>query len=349
MLRHRPMGGKKSRVVRFAVHDLSCVAPPKVTQPGSEAEQERFIGELVQLMQAQHKVLPPSFLASSASKSTGGAVVETRECLVHLLASLEALAGASVSSAGLSSDMRASARFYGGELERWVLMPEEPMLHRRLAELLSSSLRLHLSAVFSEEEESQAPDPLLASIHERVREHAATYAFSVPMGEDAAEHFAALVTYHLGQLKQYEHLTAAGSAARGALAGAGADESGEERGAAAAAALQEFPADEREALLKWAQAHSVLLQVFGASEPLTQLKAAPLNVSHFGALSSLAGHVHDLGLKDEDYLAPLRDLDRLQETLEADVQLAKGLHEGLQLLATSRGGAAGRRSSRRRN
>ena len=28
-LRGRPLGGKQKRVVRFAVHDLSCVAPPK--------------------------------------------------------------------------------------------------------------------------------------------------------------------------------------------------------------------------------------------------------------------------------------------------------------------------------
>ena len=55
---------------------------------------QTFIGELVQLMQAQHKVLPALLFAASASRSVG-AEEETRECLVHLLASLEALAAAS--------------------------------------------------------------------------------------------------------------------------------------------------------------------------------------------------------------------------------------------------------------
>ena len=47
--RGRAGGGKQKRVVRFAVHDLSCLAPPKVQLPGSETAQEEMIEHLVPL------------------------------------------------------------------------------------------------------------------------------------------------------------------------------------------------------------------------------------------------------------------------------------------------------------
>ena len=50
-----------------------------------------------------------------------------------------------------------------------------PLLSRRLGELLSSSLRHHLAAIFSEEEDTTEPDPTLAAIQQRVAEHAAAY------------------------------------------------------------------------------------------------------------------------------------------------------------------------------
>lgn len=39
--------------MRFTVHDLSTVAPPKVTKPGSETEQEQLIEDVVRLVVAQ--------------------------------------------------------------------------------------------------------------------------------------------------------------------------------------------------------------------------------------------------------------------------------------------------------
>ena len=50
-----------------------------------------------------------------------------------------------------------------------------PVLRRRLSELLSSTLRFHLSMIFAEEE--GGTDPLLESVRARVREHAAANGF----------------------------------------------------------------------------------------------------------------------------------------------------------------------------
>ena len=127
------------------------------------------------------------------------------------------------------------------------------------------------------------------------------------------------------------------------------------RGAAAANAFSELPAEERELLLRWAHAHSVLHPVFTSDEnsadgPATirALMANPLNASHFAALRAMAQHVRDLRLVDEAYLAPLCDLDALGTSLAEDAWLAKALHEALCVYATGRGvGGAGRRSNRR--
>ena len=105
----------------------------------------------------------------------------------------------------------------------------------------------------------------------------------------------------------------------------------EERGTAAALAMSELalPAEDRERLIKWAQAHAVLLPVFAnTTGELDQLMASPLNASHFGALATLAGHVHSLSLTDEAYLAPLRDLKALGDELRAEAWFAKASTSG---------------------
>ena len=314
-LRGRPVGGKQKRTVRFAVHDLSCIEPPKVQRPGSESEQEMCIDQLCELMRAQRAVLPSSDTTADVP----------RRCLRHVLAALGALS----THASLAADMQRTASFYAGELAHW-LVSGEPLLHRRLSELLSSSLRLHLTAIFSEEEGNEEPDPTLAAMLSRVREHAAAFGFTIAVGDDAAEHFAALVSAHLLTLHSYAGLVAAGSPAHAALSALTAN-AGED--AAASAALHELPADDKAHLLEWAQAHAVLLQVFGPREPLLKLMRAPANKAHFAKLAALAAAVGELSLKDEMYLAPLSDVQALQKRLHAEAGLAKAAHEGLLIFA----------------
>ena len=65
----------------------------------------------------------------------------------------------------------------------------------RLSEMMSSSLRFHLSMVFTEEEGGN--DELLQSIQTRVKEHAAAYGFTLGGGEGCDEHFSAVVGHRL--------------------------------------------------------------------------------------------------------------------------------------------------------
>ena len=212
--RGRKVGGKQKRVVRFAVHDLSCLAPPKVSNPGSEAEQDVLIEDLVSLLRMQRELLPPPPTTTTDGAPEGGAGGEdARRALGGLRDALAALAGAEA----LPPDMRTSAGFYAGEVARWLADPTAPMLVRRAAELLSSSLRLHLAAVLSEEEGQETHDPTLTAIHARVAALATAYGFSVPTGEEAAEHFAALVTYSLKDLHEHAPLLAEGTAVRDSL------------------------------------------------------------------------------------------------------------------------------------
>ena len=342
LLRGRPLGGKQKRTVRFAVHDLSCLTPPNVHRPGSETQQEKLIEQLVPLMHEQRTVMPPSALPTAAEAAV---IDETpRSCLTHVLAAFASLA----SHASLSVDMRASATFYANELDHWLRSyGRDPMLTRRLSELLSSSIRMHLTAIFSEEEEAAEPDPTLAAILTRVREHAAAFGFAVATGEDAAEHFAALVSTNMFTLHQHAHLVSAGTPAHAALtaltaAGASASE-GE-----ASTALHELSAEEKASLLAWAQAHSTLMQVFGPREPLQKLMRAPVNKKHFERLGELAGHVYDLELRDEAYLGPLRDLHALQKRLHTEAGLAKAAHEGLLIFSMGSKRRSERPGSRRR-
>ena len=69
------------------------------------------------------------------------------------------------------------------------------MPRRRLEQLLSSSLRYHLSMVFAEEEGGSST--LLTSIQARVRESAAANGFEVNLAEGAEESFSAVVSAEL--------------------------------------------------------------------------------------------------------------------------------------------------------
>ena len=82
------------------------------------------------------------------------------------------------------------------------------MPRRRLEQLLSSSLRYHLSMVFAEEEGGSST--LLTSIQARVRESAAANGFEVNLAEGAEESFSAVVSAELLQLERHAHLLAPG-------------------------------------------------------------------------------------------------------------------------------------------
>ena len=58
---------------------------------------------------------------------------------------------------------------------------------------------------------------------------------------------------------------------------------------------------------------------------------APQFALHVAKLSDLASWVTELGLRDEAYLGPLRDVHGLQKRLHEEATLAKAAHEGLLL------------------
>jgi hypothetical protein len=116
---------------------------------------------------------------------------------------------------------------------------------------------------------------VLAAMLKRVHEHAAAFGFSVPSGDDASEHFAALVTSSLHHLQLNAHLLEEGSPTRHALVtlAAGEKKSGvgasgaasvsDEGCEAACAALFALSDEDKDALLRWSQALLVLLQACG--------------------------------------------------------------------------------------
>lgn len=118
--------------------------------PGSECAQEHVIEQLVAVVRLQLE-MRPMFATTSGMDAVGAqhhpqsSTTDVRfHLLLHALSSLH-------ESVSLPADMRVCARFYAEELDHW-LRTHEPMMSRRLGELLSSSLRLHLAAIFSEEE-----------------------------------------------------------------------------------------------------------------------------------------------------------------------------------------------------
>ena len=305
---------KQRKRVRFSSHDLSSHSPPKVHRPGSERAQEELIGSLAALVQEQQEQHVPS--ASS------------RACMEWVERALSALA----EMPALDTRMAAVARFYVHEARSFV--HGVPILRWRLQQLLSSSLRFHLASIFAEEEGAD-PDPLLQAIQTRVHEHAAEHGYELAGGENAQESFAAVVSQALQVAKVHSELLEPGSTSRAALDAAAA--------APDAALLAELPSESRESLLLWAQAHAVLLDVFGPKEQLTLLRAQHSNAYHFERLAVLARLVGRLGLTDEAYFTPLRDVDAFQEELHAQVGIARAVRENLVVY----GQHAKRRSSRK--
>ena len=320
-------GTRSVRSVQFATHDLSSLAPPgrAGSRPQAEAEQEAIVERLAALIHSQWALLPvsPNAKAVDAKAAPSAEAAAMRACLATLQACLEALG----SSAALSAELRAASSFYGVELWGW-LRRGQPMLWRRLGELLSSSLRLHLSAIFSEEEDAE-PDPLLATMRERVREHVAAYGTEAYTTTGTEESFSSVITANLLLIHRHAPTLAPGTAAGAALVAAAADDE-------CAAALHDLPAEIKDSLLAWAHAHSLLQQIFGPREPLGKLMKLPVNVPHFARLSALASVASELesrGSCDEAYLAPLRDIPQLQRDLHMGATLAKVAHETLLVFA----------------
>lgn len=372
-----------AKSVRFAAHDLSCTAPPKVQTPGSEKQQAALIAELRTLMALQDAVLPfraaprhpltaprladdatladdaalaatqptePGTAAAPADTNAGASPAEdavacARACLSSMVATLSALKSASA----LSGEMKAAASFYAHEMHMWVALGV-PIFSRRLGELLSSSLRFHLSAIFSEEEDTPDPDPTLLAIKARVKEHAAAFGISIG-GEES---FSSVVSSALLSLHQTAPVMSDGSAARAALTAAApvlaAAENASSPGAisrsAEVAELHELAAEDKERVLQYAQAHSVLLAIFGPREPLAKLMRTPGNTEHFARLEALAEVVDALHAHcelDESYFVPLRSVEGLQRRLHVEAGMCKAAHEGLLVFAMN----SKRRSSRR--
>ena len=146
----------RRRRVRFSAHDLCCHTPPKVTLPGSEVMQGRIIAALAALVAAQQPMLAPLAVDADADFAAGCGLA-----LAAVRGTLEMMA----KEEGVSRDMRTSARFYAVELTRFA--EGEPLLRWRLQELLSSSLRYHLSAIFAEAE----GDDQITTIKLKVLEH----------------------------------------------------------------------------------------------------------------------------------------------------------------------------------
>lgn len=166
--------------------------------------------------------------------------------------------------------------------------------------------------------------------------------------DDAAEHLGALISFCLLALHETAHLVAPTSAGLHALqsaSGGGTTDSNSLDTGGELSALHNLQAEEKTGLLRWAQAHSTLMQIFGPREPLSKLMRAPLNAPHFQRLAALANHVVASELQDELYFAPLRDVAAFQRQLHAQASLSKAANEGLLLFSMN----AKRRSSRRRN
>ena len=126
------------------------------------------------------------------------------------------------------------------------------------------------------------------------------------MGEGAEEHFAAVVSNALKQLALHGHMLAHGTELRAALSGGDS------------LLLLELEPEDKDNLLAWAQAHAVLLQVFGPREQMVKLRRAHANERHFAKLAQYAGVAHDLHFDDEAYFSPLRNIDEFQRELHKD-------------------------------
>ena len=324
-------GGVTGHSVRFATHDLSCLNPPKPQRPGSGDEQQAIVERLAGLVRTQRALLPTAH-DGVRTVDRGAAEAADAVAVRQLLGRLGRLLGDLAAASALSAELRHAARFYSSEVDAWARQGT-PLLWRRTGELLSSSLRLHLSAIFSEEEDAAHPDPSIKILRQRVGERAA--AFGSPVGADM-DAFSSVITTNLLALHRHVAAVAPTSAARSALlatagtsaasAAAGLTAADEEGGAAV---VHDLPADVKESVLGWANAHSLLFQIFGPREPLNKMMKSAVNAPHFEKLARLAAIAADLEGCDEAYLAPLRDVPQMQRDLHADAALSKAAHDAL--------------------
>ena len=351
------------RSVKFAAYDLSCLAPPKVQSPGSELEQEELIGKLTGLIRLQLSVCNVTneervkAVCESSSKAEGAGHGTHAHFAVgghpggllrELCCALQTLHG----SDKLASELRPAASFYAREVLQWLTFgARAPMLSRRLGELLSSSLRFHLAAIFSEEEDTKEPDPLLAVLHQRVREHAFAYGLGNVGGEES---FSSVISGCLLIMHRHAGLLEAGSTTRLALEAAAIvpTDDGSSAGALtehcrkAVTDISELSPETKDAILEWSHAQSVLCQILGPHEPLGQIRTASANRLHFARLSALAETVHSVSQLvdlDEAYFAPLRDMDELVRKLHTEASLSRAAHEWLLVFSMGKS----RRSTRR--
>ena len=193
----------------------------------------------------------------------------------------------------------------------------EPLLRWRLQELLSSSLRFHLSSIFAEAE-GGADDA--AAIKLRVLEQAAAHGIEV--GPNPSEGFAAVVSSAMHSFRGSAPIAAEVLAA---LPPADTDDGAASRaltGLMGTAVLDLAP-EEKEGLLRWARAHVILMQVFGEAQQLERLRSVADNAYHLTQLAGLAAHVQALGVADEAYFTPLCDMPAFQQHLYATASLAR--------------------------
>lgn len=306
---------KSGRRVCFTSHDLSATSPPRVHKAGSERVQEGLINDLAALVGVQRDWL-------RGEQSPALAAAKLCKVLLEL-----------ASHSSLVPRLRSAARFYATELG--VLSNGDPLLCRRMCELVSSSMRFHLASIFAEEEDVE--DELLRAILTRVRKHAAAHGFSLGGGPDCDENFSCHVTQALLIVHKAAPLLTEGSAVRSALKLA--TERGDEAG------LIELSPEHKGMLLEWTQAHTILLQVFGVHEQVEQLRTVRDNSYHFGRLAHYASLVSQLSLADEAYLEPLGDLRALQARLHEQAAMARVARETLIVY----GARATRKSSRGRS
>lgn len=307
-------------LVRFTSHDLSSVSPPRVQQPGSEAAQEQVVAQLSAFVRYQLAVL------ASPAPLDG---------VVWLGRAAKAIAASPM----LARSLQPAAQFYAAEIERLATCGV-PVLCWRLAELLSSTLRFHLSSIFAEEEGH--PDPLIASIRSRVNEHAAAHGFEVGGGAKSEENFAAVVSQALRVYDVHAHLVEPGSTSRVALTDAASMDAAK---GGDASALLDLPSAEKDGLLMWAQSHSVLMQIFGSREVVAKLESANKNAHHFARLGYLADLVRELRMEDEAYFTPLCDVDAFNAVLHAQASLSRTAREKLQVYCVYAKRCSGRRAS----
>jgi hypothetical protein len=165
-----------------------------------------------------------------------------------------------------------------------------------------------------------------------VRERAA--AFGIQLG--GGESFSSIISSSLSTMHDHSAVLAPGTAVREALLGASTVAEADAASSPAVSALTELEPPVKERILLWAQAHTVLLQVFGPREPLERVRKREVNRLHFERLSTLCDTVISLGETmewDEAYFAPLRDIDALQKALHDEAALSKAAHEWLVLFS----------------